>query len=360
MKIEFLGTRLQSPLIIGSGPLSYGAEGMIALNEAGAGAVVTKTIRDEGAVNPEPHIASIGNQSLINSEKWSDFPGERWVSEELPRALAAGVKVIASLGQSEPEVARWLPRVNGLDVLAFELVSYDEPDIVPMVKTAVSLTDKPVLAKISPNWPDPVKAALACLEAGAAGITATDSLGPVLSIDIKTARPRLAGEGGSGWMTGGAIKPLTLRYVADIASRTDKPVIALGGVMGAEDALEMILAGASAVGVCSLPMLKGLGILEKTTARLEALIRDLDYGSFEAARGRALTFLPDREILEPNRLAMKDPCCRLCGLCVTRCSYGALSIGGGELRVEKENCRRCGLCVSSCPVDNLSLERGAL
>ena len=138
---------------------------MIALHKAGAGAVVTKTIRDDKAVNPEPHIAAIGNRSMVNSEKWSDYSGERWIEQELPAALDAGVTVIASLGHTADEVKNWLPRIDALGVPFFELVSYGEEDIVPMVKEAVSLTDRPVLAKISPNWNDPVGAALACLEA---------------------------------------------------------------------------------------------------------------------------------------------------------------------------------------------------
>ena len=356
MNIQFLGQTLQSPFIIGSGPLSYGAEGMIALHKAGAGAVVTKTIRDDKAVNPEPHIAAIGNRSMVNSEKWSDYSGERWIEQELPAALDAGVTVIASLGHTADEVKNWLPRIDALGVPFFELVSYGEEDIVPMVKEAVSLTDRPVLAKISPNWNDPVGAALACLEAGAAGITAIDSLGPVLSINIQTGRPSLGGIGGMGWMTGSGLKPLALRYVAQIAARTDKPVLGLGGVMSPEDAVEMVMAGASAVGVCTFPILQGVQGLEKLIGKFDILLSELGYPTLERARGVVLPHLPDREILGEQGLLMKTDHCRLCGICLTRCPYQALSKEEGALKLNTQRCRRCGLCVSSCPDRNLSLQ----
>ena len=355
MKIKFLGHELQSPFIIGSGPLSYGAEGLIELYNNGAGAVVTKTIRNNPAVNPEPHISSIGNRSMINSEKWSDFPGDQWVKKEIPEALAAGVKVIASIGHTADEVETWLPAIDVLGVPFFELVSYDEDSMIPMVEMAVSLTKTPILAKISPNWADPVGAAELCLKAGAAGITAIDSLGPVLSIDIKTARPNVGGSGGMGWLTGSALKPLALRYVAEIAGKTNRPVLGLGGVMSSEDALEMVLAGAGAVGLCTYPMLHGAEGLKNLIQKFDLLLNDLGYLSFESARGKALPFLA--EVVEEKRLflSIKNPKCRLCGICIIRCPYNALKKKEDTLVFQAERCRRCGLCLSSCPDENLSL-----
>ncbi len=356
MEIQFFGRRLQSPLIVGSGPLSYGADGIIALHRSGAGAVVTKTIRNEPAVNPEPHIAPLSRQSMINSEQWSDFGGERWAEEELPRALEAGARIIVSIGHTPEEAEKLIPVMERAGAPMFELVSYNGETMVPMVRAAKERTDKPVLVKISPNWENPVKTALDALENGADGITAMDSLGPVLSVDIRTARASVAGENGMGWLTGAAIKPLALRYVAEIAMRTEKPVIGLGGVMGAEDALEMVMAGASAVGVCTLPMLKGPEILGKLDRELDRLLHELGYSSLEAAKGAALPNLVSASGAQPKRLVYSGPC-RMCGLCVKRCPYNALSQNGGTIAVEPMLCRRCGLCAASCPENKLELVR---
>jgi dihydroorotate dehydrogenase (fumarate) len=292
---------------------------------------------------------------MINSEKWSDYSADQWVNKEIPEALAAGVKVVASIGHTSEEVEAWLPSIDALGVPFFELVSYDEESMIPMVKKAVSLTKTPILAKISPNWADPVGAAMLCLEAGAAGITAIDSLGPVLSIDIKTARPNVGGAGGMGWLTGSALKPLALRYVAEIAGKTHRPVLGLGGVMSPEDAMEMVLAGASAVGLCTYPMLSGTEGLQKLIRKFDILLSDLGYTSFEKARGKTLPFLAEAGNEKHFFLSIHNPKCRLCGICITRCPYNALSKKGETLILQAEHCRRCGLCVSSCPDENLSL-----
>lgn len=355
MKIQFFGHELNSPFIIGSGPLSYGAAGMITLTKAGAGAVVTKTIRNEKAHNPEPHISAISNHSMINAEKWSDYDGMQWVEKEIPEALAAGVKVIASIGHTPEEVEQWLPLLDKSGAPFFELVSYAEETMIPMVAMAKSLTDKPVFAKVSPNWPNCTAAALKALEAGADGITAIDSLGPVLSLDVKTGKPSVVGENGMGWLTGSALKPLSLRYVAEISSQTDKPVIGLGGVMSAEDAVEMVSAGASCVGVCTLPMMKGSEILSTLSEQFDSLLKSLGYNSLEEAKGRSHKYLFGNEELDLKKLYTQP--CSLCGICIKRCPYDALSRGSEQIVVDTHLCRRCGLCVSSCKSKKLSLSK---
>ena len=103
ISVEFAGKKLQSPFIVSSGPLTYAAEGMIKAHEQGAGAVVTKTIRLERAINPVNHIAIMNKDSLFNCEKWADSDAEVWFTREIPMAKAAGAVVIASVGHTLPE-----------------------------------------------------------------------------------------------------------------------------------------------------------------------------------------------------------------------------------------------------------------
>jgi len=354
IETELFGIKLQSPFILGSGPLSYGAKGLIRAHKAGAGAVVTKTIRDNPAVNPFPHMAVAGKDSMINAEEWSDISGSQWVEKEIPEAKKAGVIVIASIGHTPVEVENWTRKVDEAGADIIELVSYERGTILPMLKEAKAQTNKPVLVKISPNWVDSVGIALETLEAGADGITAIDSIGPVLRIDIKTGKPLVGGGRGFGWLTGSAIKPIALRYVAEISSATDKPVIGLGGVTKAEDAVEMLMAGAQAVGICTAPIVKGVEYIGKLNIKLNKLITELGYNNPGEISGLSHKYLnPDANNKKFDFIYNAETCTE-CMACVKACSYEARALESKVMSLDTDLCRYCGLCFSVCPNGSLS------
>jgi dihydroorotate dehydrogenase subfamily 1 len=354
IETELFGIKLQSPFVLGSGPLSYGAKGLIRAHKAGAGAVVTKTIRDNPADNPFPHMAVTGRDSMINAEEWSDIPGSQWVNKEIPEAKKAGVVVIASIGHTPLEAENWVGKVDSAGADIIELVSYQRDTILPMLKIAKEQTDKPVLVKISPNWLNAVGIALEALDAGADGITAIDSIGPVLRIDIKTGKPLVGGGNGFGWLTGSAIKPITLRYVAEISSATDKPVIGLGGVTKVEDAVEMLMAGAKAVGICTAPIVKGVEYITKLNVKLEKLITDLGYKSSEDLTGLSHKFLNPAANNKKFDFIYNAESCTECMACVKACAYEARDLQNKVMSLDTDLCRYCGLCFSVCPNGSLS------
>ncbi|RKX81266.1 MAG: dihydroorotate dehydrogenase [Spirochaetes bacterium] len=334
--------------------MSYGAKGLIRAHKAGAGAVVTKTIRDNPAVNPFPHMAVAGKDSMINAEEWSDIPGSAWVDKEIPEAKKAGVVVIASVGHTPVEVINWVGKVDKAGADIIELVSYERETILPMLAKAKELTNKPVLVKISPNWINSVGIALEALEAGADGITAIDSIGPVLRIDIKSGKPLVGGGHGFGWLTGSAIKPIALRYVAEISSSTDKPVIGLGGVTKAEDAVEMLMAGAQAVGICTAPIVKGVEYIDKLNDKLEKLITKLGYENSSELTGLSHKYLnPDANNKKFDFIYNSETCTE-CMACVKACSYEARALENKVMLLDTDLCRYCGLCFSVCPNGSLS------
>jgi len=237
---DLCGVALQSPFIAASGPLSYNAAGMLRLHRAGAGAVVTKTIRLEACINPIPHMVRNSRDSLVNCEKWADLPPEAWIASEIPQAHQAGVVVIASVGHTLPESSRLVEKVVEAGAAMVELVSYDEADLAPMVADARRRLGCPILVKLSPNGRNLAEIGRRCVAAGADAVTACDSVGPVLRIDIRTGRPLLGGVGGAGWLSGSAIKPMVLQRVAELRQVLTCPIIGLGGVTDAADALEML------------------------------------------------------------------------------------------------------------------------
>lgn len=195
---------------------------------------------------------------------------------------------------------------------------------------------------------------------GADGITAMDSIGPVLRIDIKTARPMLGSVNGFGWLTGSAIKPVILRYVAEIAMEAKVPIIGTGGVMTAEDGIEMLMAGAAAVGVCTAPILKGSEYIAVLNEKTAGLLRDLGYDEPKTVSGAALKRFPDAELYGELDFSFDPITCTACGRCVTVCPYDARNLTGDKASKNKEMsldtnlCRYCGLCVSVCPTHALT------
>lgn len=362
LEILFCGKKLQSPFIVSSGPLCYGAEGIIKAHLAGAGAVVTKTIRTEPAINPIAHIQALGRQNLVNAEKWGDISLEQWCTKEIPQSVAAGVTVIASVGHTLNEAKAIVQEVEKAGAHMIELVSYREETLLPMLKYAKEHVRIPVICKISGNWADPVASALKCIENGADGICAIDSIGPVLSIDIRKARPILFGNDGYGWLTGEAIRPIALRIVAEIARKAPdfKNIYGSGGVMSAENALEYIMAGAMGAGICTLGILKGVEVIRPLCVRLNELLLELGYENISAANGAALKNFPESEQIRHFNFSFQpykedgSPKCINCKRCEQVCCYDARKINFPEMRLDTERCRNCGLCLNVCPTSALT------
>ncbi len=262
---EFCGIKLRTPYILTSGPLSYAAEGMIRAYQAGCSAVVTKTIRLGRAINPVHHIGMLGDHSLINCEKWADSDRLRWYEREIPMTKAAGAIVIGSVGHTLEEAKVICEEVEQAGADMIEVVSYAEETLLPMLDWAKSHVNIPVICKLSANWPDTVGTAMKCLEHGADGLCANDSFGPTLKIDIEHARPEMMGANGTGWMSGEAVRPLSLRINHDIITKRPdfKNLYGSGGVMEADHAIEYFMVGSRAVGVCSVGIIRDIDYIEQ-------------------------------------------------------------------------------------------------
>ena len=351
LSVELCGIDLPNPLVLASGPLSWCAEAIRSAFDAGAAAVVTKAIRPDPPVNPVPHMAQAGPRSLLNTEGWSDLPARQWIEEELPSLADRNGVVIASTGHTPSEVERLAGPLTETGVDLLELVSYEEKDAAPMVEAAKGKTAVPVLVKVSANWPNLERVIAACLEAGADGVTAIDSVGPALKIDVETGRPVL---GAFAWLSGEAIRPLALRAVAAICLRHDVPVVGTGGVARAEDVVEMAMAGATAIGVHTAPLLRGPAWFGKTLRQLESWLDERGYDRLSDLRGEALPYLRQPPYVLSLTFVFDRERCTRCERCVTVCAYGARELTPeGRMRLDDDRCRSCGLCASVCPTEAL-------
>ncbi|MGO5053061.1 4Fe-4S binding protein [Lachnospiraceae bacterium LCP25S3_G4] len=367
ISIQFCGYQLQSPYILSSGPLTYSSEGMIKGFRAGCGAVVTKTIRKAAAINPVHHMGTINGDSLINCEKWADSDRQLWYEKEIPETVAAGAIVIASVGHTLEEAKEIVTEVEKAGAHIIELVSYTEETLLPMLDFTKANVTIPVICKLSGNWPDPVGTARKCLEHGADGLCAIDSIGPTLKIDIEKARPEMMSGDGFGWMTGAAMRPISMRINAEIARNHPdlKNLYASGGVMSADHAIEFMMAGAMGAGICTVGILKGVEYVEKMCYDLSERLENLGYRSIEEVNRMALPNFPRKEYVsklefhfQPYKEEGKKKCIS-CGKCVTVCCYDARTLEFPKMHVNVEKCRSCGLCLDVCPTGALTGQRAA-
>jgi dihydroorotate dehydrogenase (NAD+) catalytic subunit len=255
---------LESPVLTASGTFGHGDEVARLGDPARLGAVTAKSVSPEpwtGKPAPRLHMTASGMVNAVGLQG----PGMRaWLTDDLPALRATGARVIASVwGHTVDDFARATEMLDGADVLAVEvnascpnLHSLNEPsaiwahdpratgDVVRAVRGATAL---PVFAKLSPNVTDLTEIARAAVDAGADGLTLVNTV-LALVIDAETRRPVLGG--GGGGLSGPAIKPIALRAVRTVTrALPDVPVIGTGGVQTGVDAVEMLLAGASAVAV---------------------------------------------------------------------------------------------------------------
>lgn len=291
LSVEILGLRFANPVLPAAGPNVWNGQAMLDCVAGGAGGIVSKTISTTAATPPQPCMAEVGRASLLNTELWAEYPPEQYIEHEYARARQAGVPLIISLGYTAEQIAALAPRLRPF-ADALELSThYVGDDTRPMqdaIRAARRAVDVPVFVKMSP-FRDVAAGARAALAAGADGLAAINSFGPAFGLDLETGLPVMGSREGYGWLSGAAIKPLGLRCVYDIAQITDKPILGVGGVAHGLDAIEYMMAGASAVQVCSAAILRGPQVYGKIARDMSAWLDAHGYTSASQIKGLALS-----------------------------------------------------------------------
>lgn len=357
LSVEITGIRFTNPVLPAAGPPGWNGEAMRACAEGGAGGIVSKTVSVKPAVVPTPNMAQVRG-GFLNTELWSELPVEQFIEREYPLAKETGLPLIISLGYTAEEIIELAPRVRPF-ADALELSTHyigDDPSpMIKAIRAAKEKTDVPVFVKLSPSR-DMKTAAQAAAEAGADGIVAINSFGPCLGVDVETGQLLMGSKTGYGWLSGTALKPLALRCVFDIARAVDLPIIGVGGIGRGTDAIEFLMVGASAVGICTAAILRGPGVFGKIAREMDEWLDKHGYGSVREVQGLAIRRWQERKFRATHVPPELDvDTCTGCGLCETSCVYDAIHVIDKKATLRPERCYGCGLCVTRCPVRALSL-----
>ncbi len=261
LSTDIAGIRLKNPVITASGTFGYGEEfsQLIDLNLLGGFVVKGLSASPmKGATAPRLHETTGG---MLNAIGLQNVGVERFVAEKLPRLRHFDTAVFANVfGHATDEYVRVVDVLNGAEGLAGYEINISCPNVKKggivygsdpgatheVVKAIKQVARRPVIVKLSPNVTDIAVIAQAAEDAGADALSLINTL-LGMSVDIETGSPRLGNL--TGGLSGPAIKPVALRMVYQVVHAVKIPVIGIGGIRTAEDALEYLMVGAQAIEV---------------------------------------------------------------------------------------------------------------
>lgn len=298
----FLNLHFRNPIVLCSGVIGTSVNLLNRAAEVGAGGVIAKSCSlMPRAGHPNPVTVDWG-EGIINAIGLTNpgaEPEVHMLKEARETLEPAGVPVIASIfgGTVEEyrEVARVIAQANPhlIEVniscpnvadefgTPFSGSCESAAEVTAAVKNATTI---PISVKLAPNVPSIGRIAAAVVEAGADAITAINTM-PGMVIDAEAARPVLANK--TGGISGKALKPIALRCVSEIARAVKVPIIGTGGITTGRDAVEMIMAGATLVGVGTAVWYRGVEGLGEIARELEAFMRKEKYQRIEDMRDLA-------------------------------------------------------------------------
>ena len=262
LKVNLCGLEMDNPIIPASGTFGYGYEFAELYDINMLGTFSFKgTTKDPRFGNPTPRIAEC-TAGMINAVGLQNPGVEKVINEELPKlAKCFNKKVMANVsGFSVEDYAYTCEKLDKCDQVGWLEVNISCPNVhgggmsfgtspeaaATIVKAVKAVTTKPVIVKLSPNVTDIVAIAKACEEAGADGLSLINTL-MGMRIDLKTKKPVIANK--MGGFSGPAIFPVAVKMVYQVAQAVNIPIVGMGGVSCAEDVIELMLAGATAVQV---------------------------------------------------------------------------------------------------------------
>ena len=386
LEVDFCGVRFKNPIAAASAEPTLNAANMKKCIDAGAGAVIAKTMTDSPAMRElttkakwrflnerhevcqgrVPRMFSLYSRSGLAIEQPEDFCRE--IRETIRYADEHQAVVIGSVGSIEE--AGWVELSKQMEDAGVPLLELNfgcpHPKLMPGVRTGMNVGQDfdyacgitravceavriPVIIKVTPQVTDLVAFSGRLKEAGAAAVTLTNRFIGFIP-DIETGKPFIYGQAGVG---GPWTKPLSLRWINEVrqAFKDELFITGTNGAYDWRDVVQFIMSGAHIVQMCSAVMAYGYDWLGKQVKGLEKYMDDKGYARIDQMHGIASdAAVPYSEM--PFEKARVDPeLCTNCGRCLKVCFSDAMQSGENTPWVERAHCVGCGGCYSVCPVN---------
>lgn len=299
LSTELCGIELSNPTVLASGILGTSKSLLQTVAAGGAGAVTTKSV----SLDPMPghnNPITVGfDAGLLNAVGYSN-PGMHAAAQEFKDLEDVGVPVIASVigsgvgdfikvveglwgqGFAAIEISLSCPHTPGFGMMAGQNTPSYTRKVIAAVRRVTSI---PIFVKLSPDTPNIANVAVAADEAGADAITATNTLGPGMIINIEARHPVLDFK--VGGISGPALRPIAVRCVYDIYKAVRIPIIGTGGVSTGRHAIEMLMAGASAVGIGTAVCTRGVDVFSEVCREMEEWMEENNCSSIRELIGAA-------------------------------------------------------------------------
>lgn len=389
LSIEFCGIKCENPFFLSSSVVAGNYEMCARALEMGWAGIVYKTIGFYIPKEVSPRFDTIGKEGtpfigFKNLEQISDHPLEEnieWL-RKLKKDYPNKIIVASIMGENEEEWTQLAKMVTeaGVDIIECNFscpqmaengMGSDVGQNPALVKRYCEATrkgtNKPILAKMTPNIGNMEIPAIASIEGGADGLAAINTVKSItrVNLDNNTSYPAIKGKSSVSGYSGKAIKPIALRFINDL-SKCEKlknvPISGMGGIETWEDAVEFLLLGASNLQITTSVMQYGYRVIEELIEGLSFYLDEKGYGKLQDMIGVALQNIVSPEELDRSfiiypHIDRKE--CVGCGRCYISCSDGghqALFWESGNRRpvVLEDKCVGCHLCSNVCPVNAIS------
>jgi len=391
LSVDFCGVRFPNPFLLSAAPPTDDLDMVRRAFEAGwAGAVLkTTSVETERVDLVYPmmsathydgrRIMALGNIDLI-SEHHIDVVEKR--AKTLKREYPDHIVAVSIMGSKKEEWQTLVKRLEdaGVDVIECSFSCPqgsmgEEPGA--MLAQSIEATERvagwvksaakrcPVVIKITPQVTNIVKVAEAVKRGGADAICAANTIPSLMGVDVDTfvPYPNVSGKSTYSGMSGPAIKPLTLRTLAEISRSVKLPITATGGPVTWKDAVEMMLVGATTVQFCTAVMHYGYDIIDDLRDGLAFYLEEKGFRRPADLVGKCLSNIVGHHELSRERKVVssviEDRCVK-CDLCYIACRDGGhqaikLEASGRLPETDREKCPGCRLCVTVCPADAIEM-----